>query len=119
MKKYDIYETTDREYNGFLLCLTCDSLLDYLSSIENEPLVSHSDGTLLIDQLLVTGNGNNRYISCPFNNGKISMSSIKSVSPNQYYRELSCDLLQKNYPLLKSSILTDAQRAKIRRGIPV
>lgn len=119
MKKYAIYETVDREYNGFLLCLTFESLIDYLDCIEMEPLISCSNGTLLIDQLLITGNGRNRYISCSFFNGKINISSVKNVLPDQYYRNLSLDLLQKNYALLHNSILTDAQKEKIKKGIPI
>ena len=119
MKKYAIYKTTGREYDGFLLCLTFESLLDYLDCIEMEPLISCSNGTLLVDQLLITGNGKNRYISCSFFNGKINISSVKSVLPNQYYRNLSLNLLQRNYALLRNSILTDTQKENIEKGIPI
>lgn len=119
MKEYAIYEMTDREYDGFLLCLTFESLIGYLDRIEMEPLISCSNGTLLIDQLLITGNGRNRYISCSFYNGKINTSSVKSVLPSEYYRKLSLNLLQKNYALLHNSILTDAQKEKIKKGIPI
>ena len=118
MKEYVLYEMVNREYNGFLLCLTFESLIDYLDRIETEPLLSRSNGTLLIDQLLIAGNGRNRYISCSFSNGKINTSSVTSVSPSDYYRELSMELLRSNYPLLHNSILTDAQKEKIKKGIP-
>lgn len=118
LKEYVLYEMVNREYNGFLLCLTFESLIDYLDRIETEPLISHSNGTLLIDQLLIAGNGRNRYISCSFSNGKINTSSVTSVSPSEYYRELSIELLRSNYPLLHNSILTDAQKEKIKKGIP-
>ena len=95
MKEYAIYEMTNSEYDGFLLCLTFEGLTGYLDRIEMEPLISCSNGALLIDQLLITGNGRNRYISCSFSNGKINISSVKSVLPNKYYRKLSLDLLQK------------------------
>ena len=119
MEKYAICQVRDREYDGFLLCLTFESLIDYLDCIKIEPLISCSNGKLLIDQLLITGNGRNRYVSCSFFNGKINVSSVKSVSPNKYYRKLSLCLLQKNYALLHNSILTDAQKEKIKMGIPI
>lgn len=118
MKEYAICEMTDREYDGFLLCLTFESLIGYLDRIETEPLISCSNGMLLIDQLLITGNGRNRYICCSFFDGKINTSSVKSVSPSEYYRKLSLNLLQSNYALLHNSILTDAQKEKIKKGIP-
>ena len=118
MKKYAICETADREYAGFLMCLTYESLFDYLNCIEEEPLLSHSKGTLLIDQLLITGNGQNRYLICPFSNGTLLVSSAKNVSPSQYYRRLSLDLLKENSALLSNSILTDKQRELIKAGIP-
>ena len=119
LKKYAICETANREYAAFLLYLTFDGLLASLSLIEKEPLVLHSDGTLLIDQLLITGNGRNRFLNCPFSNGKFIMSGFENVLPSQYYRKLSADLLQENYSLLHNSILTDAQKALITAGIPI
>ena len=118
VKEYAICEMTNREYDGFLLCLSSESLIDYFDRIEMEPLISCSKGTLLIDQLLITGNEPNRYISCSFIYGKINISSVKTVSPSDYYKKLTLDLLRSNYPLLHNSVLTDAQREKIEKGIP-
>ena len=61
MKEYTICKLKNREYDGFLLCLTFDSIISYLMTIESEDIISNSKGVLLIDQLLVTGNGSNRF----------------------------------------------------------
>ena len=117
MKEYAMCHLTEREYDGFLLCLTFDSVLSYLSHIEKEPVILNSNGSLLIDQLLVTGNGKNRFILFRFSHGKIDISSARNISPDEYYKRLSIKLLQRNYDLLQNSILTDQQRNNIRQGI--
>ena len=118
MKEYEICKVTGNEYDGFLLCLTFESVLTYLERIESEPLITKSKrGTLLIDQLLTSGNGRNRYIRCTFCDGRIDISSVTNVNPNEYYRELSLNLLRDNIELLHNSILTDSQKENIIKGI--
>lgn len=118
MKEYEIRNISSSEYDGFLLCLTFESILSYLERIETEPLITKSKhGTLLIDQLLTTGNGRNRYIRCTFCDGRIDISSVTNVNPNNYYREISLNLLRDNIELLHNSILTDIQKDNIIRGV--
>lgn len=117
MKEYEICEATDNEYDVFLLCLTSESLISYLGNVEKDILLLHPSGHLLIDQLLITGNGQNRYLSCLYHNGKIDMTSFKNVFPNDYYRNLSLNLLQRNIDFLSNSILTDCQKERIKKGI--
>ena len=118
MKEYEICEVENKEYNGFLLCLTFENILSYLSQIESDPLISKLKyGTLLIDQLLTTGDGRNRYIRCPFVDGRLNVSAITIVNPNEYYRQLSLRLLRNNVDLLHDSILTEKQKDKIKKGI--
>ncbi len=117
MKEYAIYQLENKEYDGFLLCLTYESILNYLKSIENEVMISESTGILLVDQLLITGNGRNRFIVCPFDHGTINIDAAESVSPKECYRKLSIQLLRQNYACLENSILTDQQRSKIQEEV--
>ena len=118
MKEYEICKVAGKEYDAFLLCLTYESILSYLERIESEPLITKSKcGTLLIDQILTTGNGRNRYIRCKFCDGKIDISSVTIVNPNEYYKEISLSLLRDNIGLLHNSILTDIQKDNIIKGI--
>ncbi|MBS5334562.1 MAG: type II toxin-antitoxin system RnlB family antitoxin [Firmicutes bacterium] len=117
MKEYAIQRLNDREYDSFLLCLTFESILNYIEHIEHEQLILKSKGVLLVDQLLVTGNGKNRFILCSFDHGKIDLSTVKTICPQEYYKKISIDLLQKNFELLHNSILTDKQREDIKHGI--
>jgi len=118
MKEYAICKPLRGEYDGFLLCLTFESILSYLTHIEKEQLISTTKGTLLIDQLLVTGNGRNRFLKCSYSYGKINITTAQNIHPESYFRELSVNLLMQNYALLHNSILTDQQKENIQKGIP-
>lgn len=117
MKKYTIQRLDNKEYDSLLLCLTFESILNYIENIEHEQLILKSKGVLLVDRLLVTGNGKNRFILCSFDHGKIDLSTAKAICPQEYYKRISIDLLQKNFELLNNSILTDKQREDIKHGI--
>ena len=119
MSDYVIIKLNDGRYNAFLLCLTFESILNYLESIEKELIIQQNHGNILIDQLLVTGNGPNRFLSCFFRHGKLDISSAHTATPGTHYRELSLRLLQRNYSSLRNSILTNQQRDSIKRGIPI
>lgn len=117
MNDYTIQALNNKDYNVFILCLTSENLLNYIDSLEHELLKLSCKGTLLIDQLLITGNGKNRYISCSLDNGRIDFSSVKNVNPGNFYRKLSSNLLQENYKSLKYSIITAEQLRNIKYGI--
>lgn len=113
MKEYAIYQLKDKEYDGFLLCLTYESILNYLKSIESEAMISESKGVLLVDQLLTTGDGRNRFLVCPFDHGVLNVDAAENVCPKEYYKRLSIQLLRQNYTWLQNSILTDQQRNEV------
>lgn len=117
MKEYIISHNVKADYDGMILCLSYESIFSYLHNIETESLVKNSKGQLLIDQLLITGDTENRYISCIYNYGKIIVSSAKYVHPDNYYKSLSCKLLKKNVDFLKNSILSDQQKEAILNNI--
>ncbi len=112
-----IKEVNTKGYNKFLLCLTFESIINYLCSIESYPTIVNCSGKMLIDQLLVTGNGNNRFISCTYNNGKLDLATAFSVQPDEYFRNLAVELLNDNYDYVEHSILTESQRQCVRNRI--
>ena len=104
-------------YDRFLLCLPFESIMNYLSEIESAPEMVTCSGKLLIDQLLVTGNGDNRFISCNFVNGKLDMSTAQIVIPVGRFRNLTIERLHENFIYVEHSILSDHQRECIKKGI--
>ncbi len=100
----------------YLVCMDYNSILNYLDEIESEYLIESNEGELIIDQLLVAGNGRNRFISCLFSYGKIELGSAKNIEGSYEYKRLTTELLKQYYNDLKYSILTDNQLKMIREG---
>lgn len=113
MKNYEIQQLQDKKYNALLLWLSSESIIEYITQIEHEPLIMQSKGTLLIDQLLITGDEQNRFISSLYDHGKIDLTTTKRVEQNNY-KKISKELLRKNFELLKYSILTKKQLQEIK-----
>lgn len=110
MKNYILVNLMNEEYQKFLICLTYESILNYLNDIQNEIVIKESAGTLLIDQLLVTGNSKNRFISCVYSNGKINLSSAMNVRPKANIKHITISYLRENPELVENSILPEYYR---------
>lgn len=87
MNEYKIIKTNVEGYDRLVLCLTFESLLTYIKKIECSLSGTDTDETILIDQLLITGDGANRFMSCLFKNGKLDFRTAHTVIPAEYYRK--------------------------------
>ena len=117
MNTFVIKETNTDGYDRFLLWLSFESLLDHLVSIEEAPNMVNSSGKILIDQLFITGDGDNRFICCDFKNGKLDFKTARIVSPVESFRKETVQWLHDNYGYVEHSILTESQRHKVKNGI--
>ena len=114
MNEYKIIKTNVEGYDRLVLCLTFESLLTYIKKIECSLSGTETDETILIDQLLITGDGANRFMSCLFKNGKLDFRTAHTVIPAEYYRKKTVEFLHDNYCYVENSILTEAQRQMIK-----
>lgn len=117
MNNFVIKETNKDGYDRFLLWLSFESIIDHLDSIEEAPNMMNSSGKILIDQLLITGDGHNRFMGCDFKNGKLDFKTAHIVSPGTFFREETVQWLHDNYRYVEYSILTESQRQKVKDGI--
>ncbi len=117
MNEYKIIKTNTEGYGRLVLCLTFENLLSYINKIEKALSETDTDEIILIDQLLVSSNGTNRFISCLFSKGKFDFRTAHTVSPEECYRKETIEFLHDNYCYVENSILTEAQRKKIRDKI--
>lgn len=117
MDEYKIIKTNALGYGRLILCLTFESLFTYINKIEKSLSEIGADETILIDQLLIAGNGANRFMSCLFSKGKFDFRTAQTVIPEEYYRKETVEFLHDNYCYVENSILTEAQRQKIRDKI--
>ena len=119
MKEYILCKLKDRSYDVLILCLSHESVLTYYEEIQNEALIQNNKGYCLIDQLLVTGNEQNRFILIPYIYGLLDFANGKAVSVNQNIRKLSVDLLSKNITALQDTILTDSQQKMVLNKVAI
>lgn len=104
---------TDKDNEIIIFCLNYDSILNYTNDLENRVSSIIKDGKLYIDQLLVTGDGKNRYIFCEFRNGQIILSSARVINPNHEYKELAKSFWNKHISFINNSILTISEKNRV------
>ncbi len=117
MNEYIIIQTNTEDYDRLVLCLTCESLLTYIEKIEATLAKSHTEGKILIDQLLITGDGLNRFISCIFSKGRLNFKTTQTVEPSDCFKKETIKWLHNNYSYVENSILTEEQRQKIKDNV--
>lgn len=108
LEKYD--------YKYFIISLTYESILNYLDQIEKEEVLINSKGILLIDQLLISGDNKNRFMSCEYENGKLKLYTAKNIVVKEDIRQLSSQILKNEIVAIKNSILTENQKLLILEG---
>lgn len=116
MNTFVIKETNTDGYDRFLLWLSFESLVDHLDSIEKSPNMVNSSGGILIDQLFITGDGDNRFICCDFKNGILDFKTAHTVSTVESFRKKTMQWLHDNYGYVEHSILTESQRQKVKNS---
>ena len=75
-------------------------------------------GKILIDQLLVTGNSRNRFISCEYINGILDLTTAQTVRGDRYFKNIATKWLNAHYAYVENSILTEDQRKYVRECVP-
>ena len=117
MNEYTIIKTSGEGYGSLILCLSFESLLTYINNIEHVLVQDGVNEKVLIDQLLITGDGANRFMSSDFTQGKLDFRTAQIVQPAEYFRRKTNEWLHDNYSLVENSILTEQQRQKIKDKI--
>ena len=117
MSEYIMLNTHVDGYDRLVLCLSFESLLSYVRKIEAVLAVETKDERTLIDQLLIPGNGTNRFMSCKFSNGRLDYQTAQIVTPAEFFRKETVEWLHDNYSYVENSILTEDQRQKIKDNV--
>lgn len=107
----------ERKMVGEIGDFTSFSFHTYIKKIEQTLAKDNVDEKILIDQLLITGNGNNRFMSFFFSHGRFDIKTAQVVNPAEYYRKETVEWLHNNYHYVEHSILTTEQRQKIKDNI--
>ena len=121
---YKIYHLSSGDYIFFIICLSYESLTTYINELQckiNDTEIKNGQvsGQVLIDQLMISNNGKNRFLSLNFKEGQFDFSSAQNVNADYCYRYLTSFELKKNVAMLKNSILSSEQIAMIEDGFVI
>lgn len=110
MKAYNIIWLEQQNTLLILIC-TCESPFTYLPEIKYELDKIGFSGTIIFDELLHSGNNEERFISCTFEGGNFQNDSFKfTLVPKQAALRKYMSLYLKNdSEYLHSSGLTSSQ----------
>ena len=118
MKDIIINKSNNPKIKYVIFSISTDSPLFLLDEIIKNINLENGQ-KVLFDQLLQTGDSNNRFLSLKFANGKFDLSSIQHIDKEQIdetlYKFIS-DFLRNEQRLLRYSILLEEQKNFILSG---
>lgn len=121
MNDFEIINLEENELKILIIMKTCDSPFDYMDELQEQLRMIKFSGTFMIDELLHSGNNDERFISGffdgdSFDNSKFKFENITKKNPIRNY---VCQYLQVNLDVLEYSGLTEIQQKLISRGCVV
>jgi len=104
----------------FVLCVGPDSFFNYLEEL-NDALKGIEDTvTVVLDQILVTGDGEQRFIETHLTNGKLLLKNLRTIEGTDFLRKISSKIcLQHWSSIVSCSILTADQRLRVASKAPL
>lgn len=103
----------------FVVCRGPEAFFSHLSELEKICRTVQSASKLVIDQILVTGESEQRFVAAPLNNGFFVLDEFSPIKANQSLRKLAATVFRENIAWEASSILTTEQLARIQSGQPL
>lgn len=120
MKEFNILSLYNNEYSALITMCISESPLNYLLDIEEELKEKKLYGNMIIDQILHSGNNEERFLTFYFDKDVNKQLILKFVSipKTTNVRRIACENLM-NLDLLNYSILSSIQRRMIEKGIVI
>lgn len=116
MKDFDIIKL-DMDNKILVLICTSESPFSYIKEIANKLREIHFNGTVIIDELLHSGNNEERFIRCIYKDGEFLNESFGFINvPKQSgLRKYICDYLRSDFEYLNLSSLSSVQIKLIKK----
>ncbi len=120
MNNYNINFLKCSDYSALVILCNSDSPLQYLEDIATDLRDNLIEGNILIDQILHSGNNEERFIECKFDQGMFTRNSFKFVRipKDSEFRKKTCNFLSET-SLIEYSILSSIQKKMINKGISI
>lgn len=109
-----------KKYSGIVYSCSYNSPLSHLLDIEKQiKELGIGDGCILFDTLLSKGNSSTRFFEAKFEDAKLIKLSIKNIEvpKNSEIRKTACEFYRESGINLNNSLLTEAQKRIIRKGL--
>lgn len=120
-KKFYLIEYVSQKgpYIALIVGTTSESPLSYLSDVANELSGRLEKGYVLLDMLLHSGVGNERFIEVEFTGDKFNIESAKVVNleRNNFWRKKGCSILSQQPEIIEYSILNSRQKNLLLHGV--
>lgn len=118
MENFDIISLNDKDVKILVVMKTCDSPFDYVDELQEQLKAIGFSGIFVIDELLHSGNTEERFISGFFDGNSFDNSKFvfRNIAPKSNIRDYICDYLKSDMEVLNYSSLTDKQQKLISHG---
>ncbi len=115
---FNFYLNSNGTYNAIIILKTSEAPFEILDSIAEYLSKNNFSGNIIIDQLLHSGNNNERFIVGNFDGKQFDTTSfrfekLKKQSPERKYM---CEYLRSDDDIINFSILTTEQKNLIKHG---
>lgn len=118
MSNFDVIKLDDKDIKILIIMKTCDSPFDFVDDLQEELKTMGFSGVIVIDELLHSGNNEERFISGFFDGNSFidSKFSYMNIPKKNIIRSYICEYLKSDIEVLTYSSLTDTQQKLISHG---
>lgn len=118
---FKVYFNPSNDCNAFVILTTPEEPFTLIDDISSYLKNNKCSGNIIIDQLLHSGNNDERFISGIFNGQTFDKASFRfePIKKQAVERKYMCDFLRNDENLLDFSLLTKEQKALIKHGFNI
>lgn len=118
MNNFDIVNLDNKEIKILVIMKTSDSPFDFVNELQEQLRTIDFSGLFVIDELLHSGNNEERFISGFFDGNSFDNSKFKfeNIDKKSIIRSYMCNYLKSDLEVLNYSSLTDKQQKLISHG---
>lgn len=118
MEYFDIVNLDDQDIKILVVMKTSDSPFDFVKELQEQLKMIGYSGLFIIDELLHSGNNEERFISGFFDGDSFDNSKFRfeKIAKRSVIRSYICNYLKSDLEVLNYSSLTDKQQKLISHG---
>ena len=121
MTNYDIFNVEEQDVKLVIVMKTGESPFDYAADIQEQLKNRGFVGAFLIDELLHSGNNDERFIKGFFDGEEFDKGKFvfEQIERSNKIRDFACQYLRSDMDVLNYSCLTERQQKLISHGCMV